>query len=196
MTIQEDYLNSYVMPFLECDNPRVDPKKWSRLIVLLSSLEFAMPGPNHITEDTNRIGDAIWFRKRWHIGAGYSDEEIKEFLAQRVSILEIMCSLAEQCEKILRTAESGDRTAWWFWSMVDSMGLADETNDNFHPIAVRDAVNRVNYREYGYCGDGGLFCVPNADTDFRNIELWIQAMRYCGYILNCEAEYRKKGLYG
>lgn len=74
--------------------------------------------------------------------------------------------------------EKGDRTAQWFWNMINSLGLSSMTDYNFNEWLVNDVVTRFLKREYDPDGKGGLFTIKRWNRDVRDVEIWHQLMAY------------------
>jgi hypothetical protein len=98
------------------------------------------------------------------------------------SVLEMMVALAIRCEEhIMEDLELGDRTEKWFWIMIDSSGLNALTDMTFNSYEADIILQRILNREYGPCGEGGLFLIPNCGFDLRNVEIWYQLCWYLNY---------------
>lgn len=72
----------------------------------------------------------------------------------------------------------GDRTAYWFDSMIFSLGLADMTDPYYDAEKVDDILYRFLYRQYNQNGQGGLFTINNPNIDARSMEIWMQLNWY------------------
>ena len=68
--------------------------------------------------------------------------------------------------------EIGDRTAIWFWDMIDSLGVlsGDKT--------VEAVLEKFLNRQYKKNGEGGLFTVKRSTIDMRTEEIWYQVCWY------------------
>lgn len=101
------------------------------------------------------------------------------FSGKACSVLEMMVALANRCEdSIMTNTNYGDRTGLWFWNMIDTLGLTDMDDQNFHPMTVGRAVYRLLNRTYAKDGSGGLFKIRRKDKDMRNIDIWYQMCFY------------------
>lgn len=94
------------------------------------------------------------------------------------SVLEAMVALAIKCEDLKYEYEYGDRTAYWFWSMIDSLGLLPYDDDHYDEYEVTNILYNFFERNYGPNGEGSLFTIPNCKEDLRDVEIWCQAMWY------------------
>lgn len=130
--------------------------------------------------DDNRAYDGIELRYKFGKDRGYSQAQIASVLDTReCSVLEMMVALAIRIEHDITQDDSyGDRTGHWFWSMIKSLALMDQYDDNFNGLLVRGSVHRMLEREYASNGKGGLFTVKNPREDLRNVEIWYQMMWY------------------
>lgn len=127
-----------------------------------------------IPNDENRVEDGKQLWEDW------SEEELQEQAA--CSVLEMIISVAQRMEYILSDSREGDRTAKWFWEMVDNLGLKEFEDDDI-------ADERRNYnndrildilieRQYSPSGRGGLFPLSKPKEDQRRVEIWYQMQEY------------------
>lgn len=147
---------------------------------LLARLHY-IPFTYSIAKDQNRAEDGIDLRYRFALMEGYEDaiEEVLDILDAPCSVLEMMVALAIRCEEtIMDDSCIGDRTAQWFWGMINNLGLGSMYNDNFDESYVVDVVACFLDREYEPDGRGGLFTIRDCDDDLRNVEIWYQLCWY------------------
>lgn len=75
-----------------------------------------------------------------------------------------------------------DRTAYWFWEMMDNLGLivfSDDCYVEYDGMAnVERIIDRFLERRYSRSGDGGLFPLYRGRGDQRNVEIWYQMSAY------------------
>ena len=96
-----------------------------------------------------------------------------------VTVFDIMVCLAYKLEStIMSSYEKGDRTGYWFWGMVSSLGLIPSDDFSFDEQYVKEVIKRFLDREYDPNGDGGLFYMPNCPDDLTKEDIWTQAMWY------------------
>lgn len=151
-------------------------KSYKKLLEFLHSTEFYYT----IGMDSNRMEDGI--DMRYYFGGLHriSDARIaNELDIVPCSVLEMMFALAFRCEThITYCPELGDRTAKWFWVMIDSLGLGDMYDERFDKRIAQDKIDIFLKREYTHDGEGGLFHIENCEYDLRSVEIWYQLMWY------------------
>lgn len=159
-----DWLVGWIMP--------KNQKPCYRLLETLHSVEFHWS----IQMDANRAQDGLDLRYR------YSDENGIDDITDELgpcTVLEMMVALAIRCEEtIMDDPDIGDRTGFWFWGMIKSMGLSRMTDENFNEALVYSKINKMLDREYQSNGAGGLFTIKYIDHDMRDIEIWYQMLWY------------------
>lgn len=160
------------------DNQRSNRLSYRKLLVHLHNTEFIF----FIPKDDNRAADGVDLRYRFALtqyGYDYDVDHLLYLLDGPCSVLEMMVALAIRCEEdIMDDASIGDRTAQWFWGMVNNLGLGSMSDDRFDSVLVRDILNRFLNREYEPNGKGGLFTVRKCDRDLRKVEIWHQLSWY------------------
>jgi len=149
---------------------------YKRLVKYLHGVEFTY----FIPFDENRAEDGLSLRGRFANDKGYSEDHILNMLGDDpCSVLEMMIALAIRCEEhIMEDLEYGDRTGQWFWSMVDNAGYNKLTDLEFNSREAEEITDRILKREYGPCGEGGLFYIKSRCEDLREVELWYQLCWY------------------
>lgn len=159
----------------------VSGERYSILLHQLNDTEFTYT----IGMDGNRAADGIDLRYRFGRENGYPDSLIANVLDQYpCSILEMMIALSIRCEEhIMADDNYGDRTAYWFWNMIESLGLSamDDRHYNRHYVDV--TIQVFLDREYQPNGDGGLFTIRNPRRDMRGVEIWYQMCMYLETII-------------
>ena len=149
---------------------------YKELLLYLYNTDFTWTIPR----DENRSYDGLALRQEFTDETGlslYFDEGCK--------ILELMVALARRCENILAD-DYGDRTSEWFWNMIDSLDLGDQSDDIFDEDYVYYTIEAFLNREYESDGRGGLFAIPGIVDDLTEVELWYQMCWYCNYIIDKE----------
>lgn len=160
--------------------------RYSILLQTLHGIEFRWIADY----DENRAADGINLRYRF-----YTENELpyyKEVEDYPCSVLEMMVSLAMMMENsLMYDCKKGDRTADWFWMMLENLGIvysdAEFRGPTRKQIAMKADItstveNMIN-RNYDSHGHGSLFPVEKSSVDMRNVELWYQANIYASEVL-------------
>ena len=151
-------------------------ENYLKLLSYLNDVEFVAIVPM----DENRIGDGLRLRDIF-----IEEHRIDEDAAQQVfgnkpcSVLEMMVALAIRCERdIMSNSEYGDRTVYWFWTMINNLGLSDMDDDHFDPLALGHIIYVFLNRTYDKDGRGGLFRISDPTKDMRKTDIWYQMCYY------------------
>lgn len=132
--------------------------------------------------DINRASDGLALRKKFEEEKRYSRSSIdlfEEEMGPQCSILELMVALSIRCEdSIMSNPKFGDRTGYWFWQMIESLGLSDQDDEFYDEFYVKKVVDKFIERKYKRDGYGSLYWVPRTQLDFREIEIWYQMMQF------------------
>lgn len=132
-----------------------------------------------IPMDENREEDGISLRSRFCYECGYDSDVVIPYISKPCSVLEMMVALALRMEEgTAMNDELGDRTGQWFWSMVNTMHLGYQDDNDFDSRYADIKINNMLERNYKPDGDGGLFKIEGVGEDMRNIEIWMQACWY------------------
>lgn len=94
------------------------------------------------------------------------------------SVLELVIRLAEHLEDF----ETGGSMAYWFWHLLENIGLRG-CHDAVRPYPaeeIEDILVTIIFRQYSMHGDGGFFPRRGPCKDQRSIDLWYQLN---GYVL-------------
>ena len=104
------------------------------------------------------------------------------------SVLEVMIALADKMENpIMSDSRYGDRTGYWFGTMLDNLGLLRMTDNVFNERLASGIIEKFLNREYAHNGCGNLFEVPDCTDDLRAMEIWQQMMMYLNYEIDKES---------
>lgn len=125
--------------------------------------------------DDDRETDALDFRKEYFEYFGMKDPMIMK----HASVLEVLVALATNCEDdLMHEVEYGDRTAEWFWMMINNLGLGRFDDDHFDEKKVDMIVEKWLARAYSKDGKGGLFPLRFCKIDQTVTDLWSQLQYY------------------
>lgn len=150
---------------------------YRKLLMYLHTVKFKWI----IEDDLNRANDGISLRWRFvqDIGKERYYEAINECLSGQCSVLEMLIALAVRCEEtIMDDPNYGNRTAQWFWKMINNLGFSGMYNDNFDKKIVSVVIEKFLNREYAPDGRGGLFIIRNYQEDLRTVPIWKQLCWY------------------
>ena len=144
-----------------------------RLFEQLHAMEFSYTN----SMDYNRAMDGVELRYNF-------DPELSKIDTSSCSVLEMLIALAEKCEGIAGDPDKGDQTMYWFWMMIENMGLMSVTDHNYDSLYVEGCAARMMNRTYNPDGsNGGLFHIPTTAYDLRKVEIWYQMCWYLDSIL-------------
>lgn len=168
---------------LVSENNIIERSSYRKLLKKLDSIEFRYSLPM----DGNRAEDGIDLRYRFGYDNLYEQPYIASYLDNKpCSVLEMMVALALRCEEdIAYNPDLGNRTGVWFYTMIDSLGLADMDDFNYDEKKVITSVNKMLERSFCSNGKGGLFTIQG-NKDMREIEIWYQMCWYLDELLNDE----------
>ena len=128
-----------------------------------------------IKNDINRAKDGVDLRRRYFLTTGLDTNMGR----CQCTVLEMMVALTIRCEEsIMDNPDIGDRTSQWFWSMINTLGLSDMTDNRFDESVVREKIDIFLDREYEPDGQGGLFRIKHCRRDLRKVEIWYQLCWY------------------
>lgn len=148
--------------------------KQSKLLQYLHNKEYVWD----IWTDENRAEDGLNLRCRFEKETDYLDYSPLE---KPCSVLEMMVAFAERIDKDVTDEEYG--TPYWFWIMIENLGLKDCTDDVFDAKKVNsvldnwlNSLTKNDLKSGIFPGKSGK--KPESDTDewFR-MQKWI-AERY------------------
>lgn len=124
--------------------------------------------------DSNRAKDGIYLR---YLFSRDIDEDFDMDIG--CTVLEMMVALSRRCEDdIMYDPDIGDRTGYWFWTMIQNLTLDIYDDYMYDEEAVEYILEVVLERKYARNGHGGLFPCDKNGTDFRKMDLWWQLNTY------------------
>ena len=95
------------------------------------------------------------------------------------SLFEVLVIMSMDCERnIMHKTEMGNRTAYWYWAMMQNLGFQYLDDEEYGPDAddfVVETCDILLSRMYNRDGSGGgLFQLKNCKEDLRYVPFWIQ----------------------
>lgn len=150
---------------------------FERLLNKLHSTQFVW----HIRRDENRAEDGISLRYRYlrDIFEFSEVEQYLSYLSGPCSVLEMMVALSLRCEEtIMDNPDYGNRTSYWFWSMINNLGLGAMYDERYNDDKIHQSLSNFLNRNYSSNGAGGLFTIRGTRKDLRKVEIWYQMCWY------------------
>lgn len=179
-SIKEEYLN-WLLNKVELNYH--EGRRYLFVGSVLHKIEFYWT----VANDDNRSSDGYGLRNVWfvtelkHHNPDILHEQCEEGLRGACSMLEMMIALALRMENDFLMDGETDRTANWFWLMMENLGLDkfDDEHVTFDTESeVYNRVLKVLDRTFDPDGTGGLFPLENPPGDQRETEIWYQACNY------------------
>ena len=137
-----------------------------------------------IERDENRAFDGLELR----------EEYLSEMMLPEYCTIDGECTLFEMLIALARRMDfetsnpydldGKDNTAYWFWEMMDNLGLSKYSDDTYadmkdEAISYVDwAMDKLLKRKYEPNGDGGLFPLKHCHENQCNVEIWYQMHAY------------------
>lgn len=150
------------------DNYQSYKIKYKRVLECLYAADFFPI----FDRDYNRASDAKILRQTYC----EIDPRMYDWAYEDISVLEMLIVLAKRMEQeYMFDDELGDRTAVWFWEMIDNLGMLQVGLSKRCMLSIIDNFLK---RRYSYDGIGNIFYIPNCRQDLRSIEIWAQMMLY------------------
>lgn len=173
--VEEDYFNWL------CEGVHIDQVERSYLLLardLHSTIFYAV-----VPHDENRALDGMELREDY-LGEMNCPDYVD--IEGDCSVFEMLIGLAKRIGFETRNPTDlrmkSDRVGFWFWEMIDNLGLMDFDDDSYYELggadAVDDILERLLNREYQSNGAGGLFPLRRAAEDQRGVEIWYQMSVY------------------
>ena len=135
-----------------------------------------------VEHDENRAYDGMELREECLKELGYPKYVT---IDGPCSVLEMLIGLARRMD--FETSdpyeeEGHDRTTYWFWEMIENLGLTIFDDDSYvdmeGQIFVDSIVDRLVERRYEENGEGGIFPLRHTTEDQRDVEIWYQMHMY------------------
>jgi len=173
MDIRDEYFN-WLCSLIDANHHR----GYLELLKYLFNVEFTW----QIRLDESRAADGIALRSRFVAKMDISVKDA-ELLVGPCSMLEMMIALSDKMETdITGDIAMGNRPDKWFWLMIQNSHM-DMLNDRmFDTDLAAQHVNTIINHEFTKDGEGGLFFVPFASKDMRELDIWKQMQQYLIYL--------------
>lgn len=150
--------------------------RYSKLLDILHVTPF-----RYVLEmDKNRMMDGAALRYRF----GHENDISGDFISEAMeaipcSVLEIMTALCIRCgEQIIDDIDIQPFMKRMFMDMLDSLGLAEQTDICFDSAYCADILERFLDRRYSRDGRGGLFVISRPGVDMCTVDIWYQMCFY------------------
>lgn len=137
-----------------------------------------------IENDDNRLADGLCLRSQYEYETGNALQTNARY--KPCSVLEVVIALAMRCEEIMTDYRFGDRVPLWFWTMLNSLGLLGQNDNDFDQVFVDIVIDRFLNRAYAKNGKGGLFTVSQPYENMRVVEIWCQCQWFLDEVINNE----------
>lgn len=128
-----------------------------------------------IDRDVDRVLDGKLLRNDY-FGAAPSTE------SGRASVLEVLIGIAQRLNDMDMEEVNANRTAKWFWELINNLTLDKFTDDVWYEYDVvddvEDILNTFIERKYLANGVGGLFPLKEPSKNQANVEIWYQMSEY------------------
>lgn len=129
-----------------------------------------------ISDDENRVADAVSLRKEWgSIGSrGYGE----------CNMLELAIGLARRVAYLADSDAFEDDIPRWFWELIENAGLDIYTDLNYDTLFgyenVNEILTNIVERDIGPGGEGSFFPIesPFIDKDYRIEPMRVQMNDY------------------
>lgn len=135
----------------------------------------------YLDRDENRALDGLSLREQFLESEWFTTRNL---LDGDCSVLEMLIALAQRMDFETSDVYEGceDKTAYWFWEMLDNLGLTAFDDESYVELEgqtyVDQIIDKFVDREYRYDGEGGIFPLNHSNRDQRNVELWYQMSAY------------------
>lgn len=149
-------------------------KNYISLFNVLFEIDFVWIHPL----DENRASDGLVLRSDFEYETGLYITG----LSPKCTVFEMLAALAIRCEnQLMRNLFLGDRTAKWFFMMLDNLRLSDFDNRHWTSHSkehIESIVDSFLKRKYNKNGVGGAFPLKHSQKNQSNEQIWDQLMAY------------------
>lgn len=166
-----------------CDEVGVETAKERRLCKILHDICISPEEYDVIDETREEDIDELRAKFCSVYGEGLFEDEIEDILDGFPTVLEFLTVLAIKIEdKVMSNPIYGDRTAKWFWIMIENLEISPENvfeeNYKIDSQYIREVCERWLSGEFDRNGVGSPFPLRNAPEDVRDVGIWRHAMWY------------------
>lgn len=121
-----------------------------------------------VENDDNRYFDAVALRQEYyHTRYG-----------EKVSVFEVLVTIAQHMDDNLYDVEHGERVGTWFWEMMENLELSRYDDSEYNAEKIDEILEIWLNRQYSTTGKGGVFPVAKNGGDQRGVEIWYQMSAY------------------
>ena len=159
-------------------NTKIDMKNGHMTYFLLANALHSKDFIPIVPNDDNRAAWGIQLRKNFAL---YSSafEDYSAIDRPGCSFLEMFVALAMNIDQDIMCSPDDDldRSGDWFWVMMNNLVFDDLTDANWvgkAAVIVDEKLDKINKRDIGYDGSGGIFPLRNPQKDQRITEIWYQ----------------------
>lgn len=154
-------------------------KRYRNLLTYLSRRMFYY----NIWLDESRYMDGVDLRDEFLYSALESPNALqglsfKELREGPCSVLEMLVAFSQRIKFSIMYEEAGDDAGFWFWRMLDNLGLLIFDNANFNEREVGLIIDRWLNRNFKPNGEGGLFVIEGYKGDLREVDIWSHMQYY------------------
>lgn len=170
--IEESYFRWLCVKVNRVDHPTPSLTYWN-LFRQLYSTEFAWI----LSGDDNRAEDGVELRTEFLTESRLPYNEDWESMG--CSVFEMLIAFARKAQ-----FNAGETPEFWFWHMLDNLGLATANDaENVPPEEIDEILSILIWRQYDDLGHGGLFPMEHSPHDQREVEIWYQ---FCEYLVDID----------
>lgn len=148
----------------------------------LCSQLFGMEFTFLLPKDQSRQSDGRDLRAIFCDENGVPVESLDVELNTFCSVFEMLLALARRIDSDVMYEESkGNRTADWFFRMINNLGLSFCTDENWTEKMSQNVdfvVKKWLARDIDDNGNGGIFPLTRHTSDQRRVEIWYQMQSY------------------
>lgn len=168
--LEELYFNWLYSKVARIDVPSTPGITYLTLMRALHNTEFVWM----LIGDSNRAEEGLELRNDFYRESG--EEQDPSWLGMPCSCLEMLYAFA-----IRASAQTESSAHYWFWYFLEALGIG-ELSDNHVGISQHagEALETFLWRTYDSEGFGGLFPLPDTNSNQKDVELWYQ---FCEYVL-------------